>query len=82
MQLWSYNHTTASSQRTPAGFANNFNLRLEPTQQQDFQSLLQDLQQIQLWSCNHTTASSQRTPAGFTTTWYINQINQTLTNPH
>jgi hypothetical protein len=41
--LWLITNTTASSQRTPAGF--DFNLRLEPTQQQAHKELLQDLQQ-------------------------------------
>jgi hypothetical protein len=31
MQLWSYNHTTASSQRTPAGFDVRFTARTDAT---------------------------------------------------
>jgi hypothetical protein len=65
MRFMARTNTTASSQRTPAGFNNNYDLWLAPTQQQAHKELLQDLQQIRLLARTNTTASSQRTPAGF-----------------
>ena len=44
MQLWSYNHTTASSQRTPAGF--RYSYGPVTTQQQAHKELLQDFPTI------------------------------------
>jgi hypothetical protein len=65
LQFMACTNTTASSQRTPAGF--DFNLRLEPTHLASSQRTPKGFQQIcNLWLAPTHSARLQKPPKGFT----------------